>query len=89
MKPPTNLGDLCRELQHLRTEAEGMGLFVGDRELLDCPHCGLFEDVTAEGLLITSQELAHPPVDTELRFRVVSANTFQCPACAAAISLKN
>lgn len=89
MNDPKPLLDLCRELQHLQNQAEAQGLFVGDRELLDCPNCGLFEDVTAEGLLITSCELQHPPVDTGLRFRVVSANTFQCPSCAAAVTLNN
>jgi len=81
--------DLCRELRHLQDEAEALGLFAGDRDLLDCPTCGLFEDVTAEGLLITSRQLAHPPLDTGLRFHEGSANTFQCPACSRAISLNH
>jgi len=89
MNAPDSLLDLCRELQHVQNQAKAQGLFVGDRELLDCPHCGLFEDVTAEGLLVTSYELRHPLVDTGLRFRLVSAKTFQCPACATSITLKN
>ena len=78
------LVDLCRQLQ---TQAKAHGVFVDDRELIDCPCCGLFEDVTAEGLLIISRELVTPPIDTGLRFCEVSPNTFQCPACAEAIKL--
>ncbi len=36
-----------------------------------------------------SCELQHPPVDTGLRFRVASANTFQCPSCATAVTVNN
>lgn len=36
---------------------------------------------------ITSQDLAYLPIDTGLRFRGFSANTFQCTACAAAVTL--
>jgi len=83
----TALLDLCRQLERVQAEAEALGLFVGDRDLLDCPNCKLFEDVTAGGLLITSRELATPPIDTGLRFSQVSSNTFQCPACAEVINL--
>ena len=69
MNGPNPLLDLCQQLKHLQNQAEALGLFVGDRELLDCPDCGLCEDVTAEGLLITSRELQLPPIDTGLRFR--------------------
>jgi hypothetical protein len=81
------LVDLFRQLQHVQTQATALGIFAGDRELIDCPSCGLFEDVTVQGLLITSRELTIPPLDTGLRFRQVSLNTYQCPACAKAITL--
>ena len=83
----TPLLDLCQQLERVQAEAEALGLFVGDRDLLDCPNCKLFEDVTAEGLLITSRELATPPIDTGLRFSQISSNTFQCPACGEVINL--
>ena len=82
------LVDLCRQLQFVQSQAAALGVFVDDRELIDCPSCGLFEDVTSEGLLITSRELATPPLDTGLRFCEISPNTFQCPACAGVIPLK-
>lgn len=81
------LVDLFRQLQRVQTQAKTLGVFVGDRDLIDCPSCGLFEDVTAQGLLITSRELTTPPIDTGLRFCEVSPNTFQCPACAVVINL--
>jgi hypothetical protein len=83
------LVDLCRQLQRVQTQAKAHGIFVGDRELIDCPSCGLFEDVTAEGQLITSRELATLPLDTGLRFSQVSLNNYQCPACAGIITLKD
>jgi len=83
------LVDLCRQLQHVQTQAAALGIFVDDRELIDCPNCKLFEDVTAEGLLITPRELATPPLHTGLRFSQVSLNTYQCPACATAVTLNN
>ena len=79
--------DLCQQLERVQAEAAALGLFVGDRDLLDCPNCKLFEDVTAEGFLITSRELVTPPIDTGLRFSQVSSNTFQCPACGEVINL--
>jgi hypothetical protein len=81
------LVSLCRELLQMQSSAKEPGIFTGDRDLLDCPNCKLFEDVTAEGLLITSRELATPPLDTGLRFSQVSLNTYQCPACAGIIKL--
>ena len=80
--------ELCRSLQKLQTEAKALGVFVNDRELIDCPNCELFEDVTCEGLLITSRELANPAIDTGLRFKEISPDTYQCPACAQLIELK-
>jgi hypothetical protein len=33
------------------------------------------------------QAQATPPIDTGLRFRQASSNTFQCPACGEVINL--
>ncbi|WPL18369.1 hypothetical protein Thiowin_03440 [Thiorhodovibrio winogradskyi] len=82
------LRQLCQQLARAQSEAAALGLFVDDRELLDCPKCKLFEDVTAGGLLMTSRKLATPAIDTGLRFRQVSSTTFQCPACAEIINIQ-
>jgi len=39
------LDALCDRMQKIRQQAEIVELFIGDRELLDCTHCGLQEDV--------------------------------------------
>lgn len=75
---------LAAELVALRAKARALGLFANDRELLECPQCGLQEDVTFSGLLITS----HPGSageDAGLRFKELSRDHFRCPACGATV----
>ena len=69
---------LCRSLEGIEKEAKALGLFGNDRELLECPCCDLFEDVTIEGILITSRKVTTPPIDTGLRFQEISQGTYQC-----------
>ncbi len=40
-------------LREAKEQARALGMFTDDRELLACPVCGLLEDVTVEGMLIT------------------------------------
>ena len=79
--------ELCRSLEGIEKKAEALGLFVNNRELLECPCCGLFEDVTIEGILITSRKVTTPPIDTGLRFQEISQGTYQCPDCSQQIEL--
>ena len=44
---------LAAELTKLKARAKALGVFTNERELLACPRCGLVEDVTCDGLLIT------------------------------------
>jgi rubredoxin len=71
---------LAKRLADLQRQAKALGLFANDRELLECPHCGLKEDVTCEGRIITYRE---PDLgkDTGLRFEEITAESFRCPAC--------
>lgn len=75
---------LARQLQALKTEAEALGVFVGDRELLKCSNCGLAEDVLADGRLITFRGTT--VMDTGLRFTAVSETRFRCPLCGTELS---
>jgi predicted RNA-binding Zn-ribbon protein involved in translation (DUF1610 family) len=70
--------------EDLRTRARELGVFTDERELLSCPSCGLVEDVTCDGLLITYRtgDLAE---DTGLRFTETSEGRFTCPACGAEV----
>ena len=40
---------LATEIAALQAKARTLGLFANDRELLECPDCGLMENVAAAG----------------------------------------
>lgn len=75
---------LAAELVALQAKARALGLFANDRELLECPQCGLQEDVMFSGLLITSYPDSAGE-DTGLRFKEMSRDRFRCPACGATV----
>lgn len=77
----TKLHDLAREVAGLQKRAKALGLFANDRELLACPRCGLLEDVTSVGLLITCRARSLGE-DTGLRFVQLADQVFCCPSCA-------
>jgi hypothetical protein len=82
---PEELLRLAASLAALKEQAQALGLFVGDRDLLECTTCGLLEDVAFSGELITCKP-SQEGQDTGLRFAEVSANRFRCPACGAIVS---
>ena len=73
---------LAAEVKKLQAQMKAAGMFAHDRELVDCPKCGLEEDVTSEGLLITCRHES-PGVDTGLRFQPIDdrEDWWRCPAC--------
>ncbi len=79
-----DLRPLAAEAVALQTKARAWGLFANDRELLECPECGLQEDVTFSGHLITSRPDSVGK-DTGLRFKELSRDRFRCPACGATV----
>ncbi|OGS91834.1 MAG: hypothetical protein A2061_04865 [Gallionellales bacterium GWA2_59_43] len=79
---------LCEQLQKIHQQAEIACLFIGDRELLDCAHCGLLEDVLIDGRLVTYQADAVDAADSGLRFAAVDDGNFVCPQCGAVIEGK-
>ena len=82
MKPSdAKLREPARHLAGLQKRAKALGVFANDRELLECPRCGLLEDVTCAGLLITCRGDALGE-DTGLRFVQLADNIFRCPSCA-------
>ena len=72
-----------RQLEQVKQQARALGIFTNDRELLECPSCGLLEDVTADGLLVTYSGRSRSRMDCGLRFIQVGETTFQCPSCGA------
>jgi hypothetical protein len=79
-----DLRRLASRVVALQKQLRSLGGFAGDRELLECPHCGLLEDVTFTRQLITCrpQSLGR---DTGLRFEELSSDRFRCPACGAMV----
>ena len=74
------ISPLLKQTTQLHKQAEALGLFTNNREFLSCGHCGLMEDVTFEGKLITcyDETLGH---DTGLRFSKTAEGCFHCPVC--------
>jgi hypothetical protein len=77
---------LCEQLQKIYQQAEIAGLFIGDRELLNCMHCGLQEDVLIDGRLVAYQADAADAADSGLRFAAADDGNFVCPQCGAVIA---
>lgn len=80
---PRDLVELARQLEQVKQQARALGIFTDDRELLECPKCGLVEDVTAEGLLVAYPKTSKDLIDCGLRFRQLDETSFKCPACGA------
>ena len=76
---------LIRQLEQVKAQARRIGIFTDDRELLECPNCGLLEDVTSEGLLVTYPKDNAELKDCGLRFRPEGKTSFACPACGTRI----
>ena len=73
---------LHREIARVHQLAREAGLFLEDRDFLQCAHCGLLEDVGRYGLLMT-YSTGKPPVDSGLRFKKDQQGCYVCPKCGA------
>ena len=84
MSVPNNMNELrarVAQLADIRAQVKAHGGFVGDRDLHQCPACGLMEDVLCGGKLVTYWRESAQPVDTGLRFKEVGADQLACPCC--------
>jgi len=79
------LFDLAKKLIEIREEAKKLGMFTDDRELLECPKCGLWEDVDINGRLFTTFKDS-PDEDMGLAFKEVGDDSFSCPNCEEVIA---
>jgi len=77
---------LAKELSRIYKRAESLGLFINDRELLECSKCDLIEDVTCSGFLITYHHNSDNWNDCGLRFEQLNEKIFRCPACETEIN---
>ena len=84
MSDPNDMNELkalVMQLATIRAQVEAAGGFLHDRELHQCPACGLMEDVLISGKLVTYWRQTAEPVDTGLRFKEVGADQLACPCC--------
>lgn len=72
---------IARELMRIKRQAEALGVFTNDRELLECTGCDLVEDVTCDGFLITYHRNSDSMDDCGLRFEKLSQDASRCPVC--------
>lgn len=77
----TKLNALAEQLVLIRAQILDEGGFLHDRELHQCPACGLMEDVLFSGKLVTYWHQSTEPLDTGLRFKVRGAGQLACPCC--------
>ena len=75
---------LAAEIVKLQTQMKAAGMFANDRDLLECPKCGLQEDVTVDVILITCPK-EFPGEDTGGRFLPLDNGEvwWRCPKCGA------
>jgi len=85
----TSIVKLVSQLTDVEKQAEALGIFLNDRDLIECPTCGLLEDVEINGKLITYFQ-DEKTKDIGLRFHEESTGLFRCPNCKNTIDiLKN
>jgi len=73
----------------VQRKADALGIFTSDRELLECPDCGLLEDVSIDGRLMTYKKDNVIIEDTGLRFQEIDCVHFRCPVCKCIVELKD
>ena len=85
MAEPEELDEMAAGLQALKQQAQDLGIFTNERELLVCPKCGLKESVAFNGALFTSRGDTSL-VDTGLRFPEPDKDGYSmCPGCGGEV----
>lgn len=77
--------EIVRNFEPLLERAKALGIFTNDRELLECTHCGMVEDVISDGHLITYRD-GDEIADSGLRFTPVNNGRYRCPGCGAEVT---
>ena len=79
------LDALAAQLVGLRKRTKALGVFANDRELMRCPRCGLLEDVTSTGLLITCRAAALG--EAGVCVVPLADDVFRCRSCAQRVEV--
>ena len=76
---------LAEDIIRIQKQAESLGIFVNDRELLECTGCDLVEDVAFDGSLITYHRESNDMTDCGLRFEKMDKEQYRCPVCVTVL----
>ena len=69
------------DIIRIQKQAKSLGIFVNDRELLECTGCDLVEDVAFDGSLMTYHRDSDDMTDSGLRFEEMDEEKYRCPVC--------
>jgi len=72
---------LVEDIVRIQKQAKALGIYVNDRELLECTGCDLVEDVAFDGSLMTYHRKSDDMTDSGLRFEEMGEEKYRCPAC--------
>ncbi|RZB30663.1 MAG: hypothetical protein SRB1_02943 [Desulfobacteraceae bacterium Eth-SRB1] len=84
-----DISKVAKAFAAAQMQAEAICIFTGDRELLECPDCGLLEDVSSDGHLMTYKKSDGTIEDTGLRFQEIDCMHFRCPTCKCIVELND
>jgi rubrerythrin len=76
---------LAEEIMRIQKQARSLGIFVNDRELLECTGCDLVEDVAFDGSLMTYHRHSNDMTDCGLRFEKMDKDKYRCPVCGTVL----
>jgi hypothetical protein len=79
---------LVEDIVRIKKQAKALGIFVNDRELLECTGCDLVEDVTFDGSLMTYRRESDDMTDSGLRFEEMDEDKYKCPVCGTVLKAK-
>jgi len=84
-KTARGINKIVKTLKFVEKQAMALGIFMNDRALLECPHCGMVEDVLSDGHLITYRD-GEEIKDSGLRFTRLNNGRYRCPGCKSEVS---
>jgi hypothetical protein len=76
---------LTEDIIRIQKQAKSLGIFVNDRELLECTGCDLVEDVAFDGSLMTYNRDSDDMTDCGLRFEEMDEDKYRCPVCGTVL----
>jgi PHP family Zn ribbon phosphoesterase len=86
--PAQKIKQLAEDIVQIQKQAKALGIFVNDRELLECTGCDLVEDVGFDGSLMTYHRQSDDMTDSGLRFEEMDEDKYRCPVCGTVLKVE-